>query len=101
MALEADLEALQLVHLLDQLAEIDHHPVPQDAGLALAQDPRGDEVEDDLLVAHHHRVPRVVPPLVAGDDVEALAQHVDDLALALVAPLHADHDEIGHDSSRR
>ena len=39
-----------------------------------------------------HGVPGVVAALVAGDDGERLGEQVDDLALALVAPLGADDD---------
>ena len=36
----------------------------------------------------------VVAALVAGDDVEARREQIDDLALAFVAPLRAEHREI-------
>ena len=48
------------------------------------------------LVAHYQRVPGVVPALKADDDVGARRQPVDDLALALVAPLRADDDDVSH-----
>ena len=41
----------------------------------------------------------VGPALKAGDDVEVLGQHVDDLALALVTPLGTDDGDIRHGSS--
>ena len=34
------------------------------------------------------RVPRIIPALAAHNDVGPDSQHVDDLALAFVAPLH-------------
>jgi hypothetical protein len=37
--------------------------------------------------------------LKADDDVGLLGQPVDDLTLALVPPLGADHDHIGHEAS--
>jgi hypothetical protein len=40
---------------------------------------------------------RIVPALVAHHDVGALAQPIDDLAFALVAPLAADDDHICHE----
>ena len=43
-----------------------------------------------------HGVAGVVPALIARDDVEARREQVDDLALAFVAPLRAEHCEI-HD----
>ena len=38
----------------------------------------------------------VVAALEADDDVGPLGEPVDDLALALVAPLGADHGDVGH-----
>ena len=43
-----------------------------------------------FLVADDDGVPGVGPAVVAGDGVELRGEHVDDLALALVAPLQAD-----------
>ena len=42
----------------------------------------------------NHRVSRVVPSLRAGDDGEGGTEQVDDLALAFVAPLRAEHREV-------
>ena len=72
---------------------VDDHPVAEDAGLARMDDARRDEVQCVGLVADAHRVARVVAALIARDDVEALGQEIDDLALALVAPLRADNDD--------
>ncbi len=47
----------------------------------------GDQLEDEFPLANDHSMPGVMPPLIAGDDVELLAEQVDDLAFALVAPL--------------
>ncbi len=47
------------------------------------------------LIAGDDRVPGVVAPLVAHDDVAALGEEVDHLPLALVAPLGADDDRRG------
>ena len=43
-------------------------------------------MQDELLAVDGHRVTGVVPPLVAGDDVESLGQQVDNLSLAFVPP---------------
>jgi hypothetical protein len=39
---------------------------------------------------------RIGPALVADDDVGVFGQDIDDLALAFIAPLDADYDEITH-----
>jgi hypothetical protein len=42
------------------------------------------------------RVAGIMAALKANHDVGPLAQPVDDLTLALIAPLRADHGDIGH-----
>ncbi|EGG76181.1 hypothetical protein SXCC_03171 [Gluconacetobacter sp. SXCC-1] len=39
---------------------------------------------------------RIVPPLEADDHIRTAGQPVNDLALALVTPLGADHGDVGH-----
>ena len=48
------------------------------------------------LAVDDERVPGIVPALKPHDDIGALGQPVDDLALALVAPLGADHGHVCH-----
>ncbi len=48
------------------------------------------------LVADHQRVAGVMAALEAHDDIGAAGQPVHHLSLALVAPLGADHRDIGH-----
>src|SRR5262249_4355069 len=61
-----------------------------------ADDAGGQQAELEGAVADDQRVAGVVAALEADDDVGPLRQPVDDLALALVAPLGADHRDIGH-----
>ncbi len=58
------------------------------------QDARRDEPEDELRAVDVHGMPGVVSALVAGDDVEARRQQIDDLALAFIAPLSAEDTQI-------
>jgi hypothetical protein len=54
-----------------------------------------------MAVPELDRVPRVVAAVVAGDDVEAIGEKVDDLSLALVSPLSAQNgDDLQAISSR-
>ena len=69
---------------------VNDHAVAEHAGLARMDDAGGDEVQRVRLVADFDGVAGVVTALVARDHVEALGQEVNDLALALVAPLRAD-----------
>ena len=101
-ALDVDAEPLQLVHLGEQRRRIDHHAVADDADDAGMQDARRDQVEDELLAAHVDRVAGVVAALVPADHRELRRQQIDDLALALVAPLGAQHGDVhGRSSASR
>ena len=85
----------QLVDLLEERLRIDDHAVADDAGDAGVQDARGNQVQDELPAVDVDRVPGVVAALVARDGREMRRQHVDDLALAFVAPLRAEHCDVG------
>ena len=61
------------------------------------QNARRNQLQDELLVADLHRVAGIMPALVADHNVEMSAKKVDDLALALVAPLRAQYDYVTHD----
>ena len=66
----------------DAVADEVHH--------ARAEDADGEEVGGVFFAADADGVPGVGAAAVADDDVGVLGQEVDDLALALVAPLEAD-----------
>ena len=51
-------------------------------------------MQDELLAVDVDRVAGVVSALIARDDRKARRQQVDDLALALVAPLGAQHCDV-------
>ena len=89
----ASLELGQLAH---QHLGVDHDAGAEDAHGLGGQDPRRQQMELELLVAHEHRVPGVAAALVAGDERVPLGEDVDDLALALVAPLGANDDGCRH-----
>jgi hypothetical protein len=85
------------VGFLQERRERKHHAVADEALHVFAQHAGGDERQDRLLAADHERVARVVPALEPGDRGGPLGEQVDDLALALVAPLGADdHDHAAH-----
>ena len=96
-AREVDAARLEPVQLLDQHLGVEHaRPAPSTQSGARPEDAAGHQPQLVGLVAQHQRVPGVVAALVAGDHVGPLGQQVDDLALALVAPLGADDDRAGH-----
>ncbi len=86
----------QPLDLGQQRPGVQHHAVADHAELARPHDARGQRRQ---LVGHpvdHQRMAGVVPALKPGDHIGPLAQPVDDLALALVAPLGADDDDVCH-----
>ena len=73
---------------------IEHHAVADHRQRA-GDDPRGQQAELVGGVADHQRVPGVVSALEAHHHVGTAGEPVDDLALALIAPLGADHGDVG------
>jgi hypothetical protein len=71
-------------------------PLPITDSLPGRTMPEGSSEELVDLAVDDQRVAGIVPALEARDHVGALAQPVDDLALALVAPLGADDHHICH-----
>ncbi len=95
-AARVDARRMQLLELLEEGLRRDHHAVAHDALHAFVQDSRRDEPQREVAIAELHRVPGVVPALVAHHGIECRAEEIDDLPLALISPLHSDHDDIGH-----
>src|SRR5205807_4533004 len=80
---------LQLVDLGEEDLRVDHAPRAEHAFLA-GDDPARDLADLERLAAGDDRVAGVRTALVAAHDVRGLGEQVDDLPLALVAPLRAD-----------
>ena len=59
------------------------------------QDAGRDQMQHELLAVDVHGVAGVVAALIARDRRKVRRQHVDDLALALVAPLRAQNCDVG------
>ena len=95
-AADVDPVGPQVVDLLGQHARVDDHAVADHAQLAGVEDAAGDQVELPRLPLAHDRVAGVVAALEADDDLGALGEQVDDLALALIAPLGADDADSRH-----
>ena len=95
-AREVDALRAQLVQLAGQHLRVDHDAVADRAQLAGIEDPGRDQVELPVHAVAHDRVAGVVAALEADHHVGLLGQQVDDLALALVAPLGAHDHDSGH-----
>ena len=74
---------------------VEHHAIADDRQRA-AHNPRGQQRQFVHLLAHHQRMPGIMPALKAHDSIGPAGQPVDNLALALIAPLGADNGDIGH-----
>ena len=95
-AREVDALGAQLVELAGQHLRVDHDAVADRAQLARIEDPGRDQVELPLHAVAHDGVAGVVAALEADHEVRLLGEQVDDLALALVAPLGAHDHDAGH-----
>ena len=77
-------------------------PLPMKHSTPSRRMPGRDQRQHGLLAVDDERVAGVVTALEAHHRGDALGQQVDDLALAFVAPLGADDDEVAtHDSRMR
>ena len=90
----------QLGHLRLEGPGVDDHPRSHDVQDPGVEDPRRDQVEDELLLADDDRVAGVVAAVVARHHLDLRRQQVDDLPLALVAPLGAGDHDIRHAGPR-
>ena len=89
---DVDAVLRQLVDLGKQRLRIDDDAVADDARDARVQDAGRNQAEDELGPVHVDRVTGVVSSLVAADQRKMRREKIDDLALALIAPLRAEHD---------
>ena len=78
-----------------EVPRIEHHAVADNRQRA-GDNAAGQQRELVDLFAHHQRMASVVAALKAHDGVGPAGQPVDDLALALIAPLGADYGDVGH-----
>src|SRR5262249_4794109 len=90
IAVHADPESTQPLDLIHQTHRVNHHTIADDTDLSPAEDPRGNEVKNKFSLSNKDRVARVVPALSTDYDVRRPGQNVNDLSLALVAPLGPD-----------
>ena len=87
--------ALNLGDLVAQRPGVEHHAVA-DHRQGARHDARRQQAELVGLAVDHQRVAGIVPALKAHHHIGAAGEPVDDLALALIAPLGADHGDVGH-----
>ena len=71
---------------------IDHYAVADDAGALGPQNAAGHELQNEFFFVDDDGVSGVVAAGVARHDRKSLSEYIDDLTLALVAPLGSDND---------
>ena len=86
--------ALQVVDFVEQRLRREYDAVADQALHARAQNARRNHVQHRLHTVDHQGVASIVAALETYDSGRALGQEIDDLALALVAPLGADDNDI-------
>ena len=85
----------QLRDFIAEVPRIEHDAIADDRKRA-AHDARREQGQLVDIFTDDQRVPGIMTALKADDDVGTFGQPVDDLALALIAPLGTDHGHIGH-----
>ena len=97
-----DLDALrcELGDFVHQMMRIEDDAIADDRELSGPHDARGQQRELIDIVVDDERMPGIVAALKAHHDVGLERQPIDDLALAFVAPLGADHHHIRHRTYR-
>jgi hypothetical protein len=101
-ATRADLEArtdfdpaaFQFLDFGKQVVNVEHDAVSDVAIDAGAYDSRRNQIELVDLLAHNERMAGIVTALKAHDALRMISQPIDDLALALIAPLRSNYDDI-------
>ena len=71
---------------------IDHHAIADHAGALRPQNAAGHELQNEFLSVDDDGVSGIVAAGVARHDRKCLGEYVDNLALALVAPLGSNND---------
>ncbi len=90
----------QPVNLIQHRPRINHHAVANDRLHAGPQNTARDQLQNELLRTNKYRVAGIMPALVTRHRVELLREQIDNLALALIAPLCAQHNQITHSRNR-
>ena len=87
----------QMVHFFKEHKGVEHYAIADEAHLAVMQNAGGNEVQNGFFALNLDGVPGIVAALKTDNGPALGAQHVNDFALAFVAPLCADDDRISHD----
>ena len=84
----------QPVHLVHQRFKTQHHAVADHAVDPGSKDAGRNQVQNGPFAVDDQRMPGIVPSLEANHGVGTLGKQIHDGALALIAPLRADYDDV-------
>ena len=91
-----DARGLQHGHFFGQCFQVHHDAVADHGHHAGAQNPAGDQFQNEFLGPDINGMPRIVPALIARHNIEPLCEQVHNFAFTLVTPLGPEHNHIGH-----
>ena len=89
----------ELADFLDEMQRIEHDPIANHGELARPHDAGGKQRQLIDVIADDQSMPGIVAALEPHNDIGFKRKPIDDLALALVTPLGADHHHIRHRSN--
>src|SRR5687767_65303 len=90
-----------MIHFFDQRPRVDNHTVADDAQGPPIEDAGRDEVENKGAPVVDDGMSGVRPALIADHRIGVTRQHIDNFALAFIAPLGAYDNEIRHAASKK
>jgi len=79
-------------HFFQECNGVEHHAIANNTATAVAQHAARHELQHELLAFNDDRVAGVVSAGIAGYDRKVFGEDIDNLALALIAPLGANDD---------
>jgi hypothetical protein len=90
ISIDGNSRLAQSPNFLQKSHGVEHHAIADDASAPGAQYSAGNQLQDEFLAVNDDGMAGVVAAGIARDDREVLRKNVDNLALALVAPLGTD-----------
>src|SRR6516162_7496391 len=97
---DVDSQLTQAIHLGHKRNWIDNHAVSDHADFAVSQDSRRNQMQHIFHAAVNDCVPGIIAALAPDNDVCPRGQHIDNLAFALIAPLHSHQNSVRHMKSK-
>src|SRR5215468_5735305 len=97
---DVDPQSAQAVHFGHKRDWIDNYAVSDHADFAMPQDSRRNQMQHIFHAAVNDCVSGIIAALAANNDVRPRGKHVDNLAFALIAPLHSHQNCVRHIKSK-